>query len=278
MAFNQIWNAGHGYNTPGKRSPDGMREYEFNRSVASYCKKITDEEYLDVNSIFTHSDSRDVPLKERTDYANRIAANCYTSIHANAYGTTWNDANGIETYVHPFRSTEDYALALQIQRELISATGLKDRGVRTADFHELRETKMTAILCELGFMTNRQEAALLRSDEYRRKVAAALVRAHARFFGWRKKPVVKGVSTQKEEQKVAERDINKVSSWAKKDWERAVLNGYFNDSRPGDTITREEAAVVTNRIIDNVREYIVGPLEERIKALENELTTLKKDQ
>jgi N-acetylmuramoyl-L-alanine amidase len=196
MAFKQIWNAGHGYNTPGKRSPDGMREYEFNRAVANYCKQFTDERYVGVKSIFTHSDSRDVPLNERTDLANKIGADCYTSIHANASGTGWNIANGIETYVHPLRTTKENALAIQVQRELIAATNLTNRGVKVADFHELRETKMVAILLELGFMTNRNDAKLLRSETYRKTVAEAIVRAHAKFFGWQRKTLVMAATTE----------------------------------------------------------------------------------
>lgn len=65
------------------------------------------------------------------------------------------------------------------------------------------------------------------------------------------KPVVK-----REEPKVAERDINKVSKWAKKDWEEAIANGYFDGSRPGAPITREEAAVVINRLRQNFFELI----------------------
>lgn len=55
----------------------------------------------------------------------------------------------------------------------------------------------------------------------------------------------------KEEAKVTERDINKVSSWAAKDWKEATENGYFDGSRPGGPITREEAAIVINRLRNN---------------------------
>ncbi|MDP4171102.1 MAG: N-acetylmuramoyl-L-alanine amidase, partial [Bacillota bacterium] len=85
--------AGHGYNTPGKRSPDGMSEYDFNRAVASHAKALL-ETYKDVTVYFAHSDTRDVTLQERTDAANHLQVNAYVAIHANASGsgTTWNDA------------------------------------------------------------------------------------------------------------------------------------------------------------------------------------------
>ncbi|PLR99109.1 N-acetylmuramoyl-L-alanine amidase [Bacillus sp. T33-2] len=179
--------AGHGYNEPGKRSPDGMKEYEFNRVVANYAKQFL-EGYENVTVYFAHSDDRVVPLQERTDKANQLNVDCYVSIHANAYGNTWNDAGGIETYIYPTRPAEAAQLAAKIQRNLVASTGLKDRGVKTADFHVLRETKMTAVLAECGFMTNPEEIKLLRSDSYRKTCADAITRAVAEQYRLTKKP------------------------------------------------------------------------------------------
>lgn len=55
---------------------------------------------------------------------------------------------------------------------------------------------------------------------------------------------------------VEERDINAVSDWAKKDWEEAIVNGYFDGTRPGAPITREETAIVVNRLRNNILELI----------------------
>jgi N-acetylmuramoyl-L-alanine amidase len=175
--------AGHGYNTPGKRSPDGLREYEFNRAVASHARNLL-RNYRNVTVHFAHSDERDIPLQERTSKANSLNVDVYVSIHANAFGSGgWNNVGGIETFVHPSRPSIAYQLARKIQRNLTAATGLADRGVKTADFHVLRETRMDAVLAECGFMTNRNEARLMRTDTYRRTVAEAIVKALADQFG-----------------------------------------------------------------------------------------------
>lgn len=176
-----VLDAGHGYNTPGKRSPDGLREYEFTRSVANYAKRLLDT-YQNVTVYFSHSDERDVPLDARTDYANRVKADLFVSIHANAYGSNWNSANGIETYVYVTKPPIAYALAQKVQRNLINATGLRNRGVKTADFHVLRETTMDAILCELGFYTNPDEIKLIRSEDYRKTCAEAIVKGIVEQF------------------------------------------------------------------------------------------------
>jgi N-acetylmuramoyl-L-alanine amidase len=191
-----VIDAGHGPNTPGKRTPDGsMKEYDFNSAVANYLR---DElaKYENVRTHFTHSDREDVPLKRRTDEANRICADLFVSIHANAAGANWSSAEGIETFVYKTRPREAVALAEKVQAQLIASTGRKNRGVKTADFHVLRETKMTAILVECGFMTHREEAALLKSDDYRRKVACAIARAIAEQYGLKRKTEPKQAQAQ----------------------------------------------------------------------------------
>lgn len=167
--------AGHGYETAGKRSPDGMKEYEFNRAVADEVSKLLSK-YENVTVFIAHSDESDVPLKERTDMANRLAVDCYVSIHANAYGTGWNNVRGIETYIYVTKPKIAHELARKIHNSLIAATAMKDRGVKTASFHVLRETRMTAVLVECGFMTNKEDTTLLRSASYRRLCAEAIVK------------------------------------------------------------------------------------------------------
>ncbi|MBM4760832.1 N-acetylmuramoyl-L-alanine amidase [Bacillus sp. B15-48] len=174
--------AGHGYNTPGKRSPDGMREYEFNRAIANFARDLL-QNYQNVTVYFAHSDQTDVPLRARTDKANQLNVNVYVSIHANAHGNGgWTSAGGIETYVFLTRPPVAYQLAQKIQQNLVRASNLRDRGVKTGDLHVLRETKMDAVLVECGFMTNRDEIKLLRSEAYRRTCAEAIVNALAEQF------------------------------------------------------------------------------------------------
>lgn len=189
--------AGHGYSTPGKCSPDGMKEYEFNRATVQYMNVLL-QEYANVTVYYAHSDSRDVPLNERTNQANSLNVDCYVSIHANASGNgDWNDAEGIETYVYNTKPKEAFTLANRIQKRITSLTGAKSRGVKTADFHVLRATKMTAVLVECGFMTSRTDVKLLRSEYYRKKCAQAIVDALAAHYSLKKKaqPVTQSINS-----------------------------------------------------------------------------------
>ena len=233
--------AGHGPNTPGKRCPDdSMREYFFNSVTARYAAALL-RGYEGVEILETFEDARDVPLQERTDRANAWKADLFVSIHANASGNDWSTARGIETFVFTSRPAAAVALANAVQRQLIKVTGLVDRGVKADDLHVLRETRMTAILVECGFMTNRDEAALLKSDAYRQKCALAIVAGVVETYGLKKKEGVKDMFMDVGAEHWAKAAIEKVAA-------AKVMQGYKDGSfKPDQPVTRAElAAVVAN--------------------------------
>lgn len=79
---------------------------------------------------------------------------------------------------------------------------------------------------------------------------------------------------EEEGKTVAERDVNKVSDWAAAAWEEMKANGYFDGSRPGAAITREETAVVLNRFRSNFLELFAGNTD-RITELEGHLKEIE---
>ena len=222
--------SGHGLSTAGKRTPDGMREWSFNSVVSSYLANEL-KGYVDVSTIRVDdvTGKTDVPLSTRTTKANKWGADAYISVHANAYGSGgWNNTSGIETFTYPTASRESFVLAKLVQDELVKATKRNDRGIKTANFHVLRESRMPAILVECGFMTNKEEAALLKSDSYRKTCAHAIVKGLADMYGLKKKEVVK----------VAE-DEN-VSSWAYDAQQWVKEQGISNGADPKKPATREQ--------------------------------------
>lgn len=168
-----ILDAGHGPNTAGKRTPDGkMKEYQFNSAVTRLVKAELDR--LGIVVIFTHSGEKDVPLRERTSLANKLKVHAFVSIHANAYGSNWNEVNGIETFTYTKPSADSVILAKHIQESLCTSVERKNRGVKKKDLAVLRDTNMPAVLVECGFMTNQEEARLLQTDDYRLKCAKGI--------------------------------------------------------------------------------------------------------
>lgn len=173
---------GHGINTPGKRCPDdSMREWQFNHATAKYL-----EEELARNGFKTLmvSDTKeDTLLSARVAKINNSKADISVSIHANAFqGTYWGDANGIETFAYS-KTSKGNTLANLVQKELIDATKLRDRGVKYNRLYMTRKPNCPAILCECGFMDNKKEAELLKSDSYRRLCAIAICKGICKYFG-----------------------------------------------------------------------------------------------
>ncbi|CRK80294.1 N-acetylmuramoyl-L-alanine amidase [Neobacillus massiliamazoniensis] len=175
--------------TPGKRVPDGsMYEWDFNAAVVKYMMEmLSNYEDVQVYRADDPTGKTDVPLQVRTDKANQLKVDLFFSNHANADGDTWSVANGVETYVWIRNNELSLKLARVVQANLVKATGLRDRGVKTADFHVLRETTMTAVLVEHAFMSNRAEAEKLKSDEFRRLCASSNVESIVSVYGLKKK-------------------------------------------------------------------------------------------
>lgn len=180
-----VLDAGHGHNTLGKRSPDGEREWGFNNLVVQACAtKLATYENVHVLRVDDPTGKTDVPVWERTDRANVWNADVYVAVHHNANRGKWGDWTGVETYVmdSPTVSLKSVELASLVSPQIAKAMGLRDRGVKRANFHVLRETKMPAILTEGGFMDSLIDIKALRSKERLKAQGEALAEALADYF------------------------------------------------------------------------------------------------
>jgi N-acetylmuramoyl-L-alanine amidase len=113
-------------------------------------------------------------LKARTDASNEFGADIFVSVHSNGSDNT--SANGIETYRHPDSSSLVEDLANSVHKELISRLGLSDRGVKTGDFFVIDPANVNAwaILPEVGFITNMDDANKLNDPEFRKTAGYAI--------------------------------------------------------------------------------------------------------
>lgn len=175
--------AGHAESTAGKRSFDGsLREYEFNRTVAKLLKYHLERHGVKTIYSCDINTSKDISLTERCRTTNNAKADLFVSIHANAHGTTWNNANGWEIYHHA-NSANGKRLAEAIHKTSIPFLGLKDRGIKTSDFTVLIKTTMPAVLIEHAFYTNKEECEKLKSLEFRKKCAIADAKGILNYLG-----------------------------------------------------------------------------------------------
>lgn len=144
----------------------GTQEWE----VAADVGKLL-ERYLNNVGIATET-LQDNSLGKICNAANASGADLFVSIHCNGYTTS--NARGTETWYYE-GSFNGRKLAMAIQAQIVSALGTVDRGIKpTRGLYVIKYTDMTAVLVELGFITNDDDCVLMetRRDEY----AAAIAR------------------------------------------------------------------------------------------------------
>ena len=175
--------AGHGLNTAGKRTPDGEREWSFNNKVAlAAAASLRNYQRVKILRLDDPSGKNDVPLKTRTDLANRWGADVLVSIHHNAYLGKWGTHGGVETYTLPRASQKSREITNVIHPLVVKAMGLRDRGMKTMNLHIVRESKMPAILIEGGFMDSTIDILALRDNKKLTASGQAVARGIANYF------------------------------------------------------------------------------------------------
>lgn len=181
MAKKVYIDPGHGGNDSGAVGIDGALEKTVNLEMALKVEKLLKNQDLDVR--LTRKDDRTLSLKERVDLANNWSADCFVSIHCNAFN---KEAKGVETYSLNDKTSD---LAKDIQEEILKTGAYTlNRGVKTANFYVLRNTKMRACLVELGFIDNFDDIKIMteKDDE----IATAIAKGICKFLKVGYKPRV----------------------------------------------------------------------------------------
>ncbi|PAD96960.1 N-acetylmuramoyl-L-alanine amidase [Terribacillus saccharophilus] len=185
MAYKVAIDAGHGGNgsTPGKRTPAGEYEWNFNNTVVNAAIAKMKDYGITVLRTDDANGKTDVPLKTRTDKANSWGADAYVSVHHNANTGKWGDWTGVETYTYTGSQPKSEKLAKAVHPRIVSAMGLRDRGTKKANLHIVRETKMPAILTEGGYMDSNIDIKKMRDNAVLRKQGEAIADGVAEYFG-----------------------------------------------------------------------------------------------
>lgn len=187
---------GHGIDTPGKRSPDGLfREYLWNRQVADLILEGLVSAGVDASLVVT--ETNDVSLRNRVNRVNTIcnrlgASNVLlVSIHANAAGngSAWMDAKGWSCYTSKGKTKSD-----QVAECLYDAfeEEFQDRKIRKdmsdgdrdweENFYVLQKSKCPAVLLENFFYDNREECAWMLQEETKKRIASAAVKGIIKYI------------------------------------------------------------------------------------------------
>jgi len=209
-----VVDAGHGGKDPGAVGKSGTLEKDVTLQMAkALSKELTKQIGCEV--ILTRSGDVYLPLEERTAIANKVGADLFVSLHANANKN--RKAHGIETYYLNFSKNDKAAavaarengtsikevsdlelilfdlmanskinessrLATVIQKGLVKGiskkySDVRDLGVRQGPFYVLLGATMPSVLVETAFISHPREEKRLRSSAFQKSAAKAIAAA-----------------------------------------------------------------------------------------------------
>ena len=188
---------GHGGADPGATG-NGLKEKDLTLSLGLLLEE--NMKNYDCEVKLSRRKDRFLGLYSRAKAANDWNAGLFFSIHINGHNNA--SANGYEDFVHPDAPQITFDRQVFIHRHISKIwTGANraDRGMKVANFQVLRETQMSAILVENGFITNQFDAALLEGEGFQRQLARAMAQGIAEAMGLgEKKPDVTIEQLEKE--------------------------------------------------------------------------------
>ena len=212
-----VIDAGHGGKDPGT-SAGSLREKDVALDIAKRLRDDLQGRGFEV--IMTRDKDVFLPLEQRAFIANSRKADMFVSIHVNAARNrnargletfylnlaTSDDAAEVaarenastgkvrfsdvpkllkqimnHTYVEESRELATTTQAAIARSILGREKHPLNRGVKTAGFHVLLGAQMPAVLVEVGFVSNREEARQLRSSSHRTKLASAVADGITRY-------------------------------------------------------------------------------------------------
>lgn len=172
--------AGHGGRAPGAVYEKTM-EKDLTLSMTQKIQELLAA--LGYNTVMTREGDEYVDLYDRAQIANDAHADVFVSIHCNA-AEKHPDFEGLYVYHYPW-SWSGMTLAQSIQTPACAFTGAVDRGIDSANFVVVRETRMPAVLVETGFMTCSEELARLKDNDYQTRMAQGIVQGIIQYLNAR---------------------------------------------------------------------------------------------
>lgn len=186
MGFKIALDAGHGLNTAGKQTPDGIKEWDLNDKVRDNVVAILADYDVEIIHTDNNEGNTDEALSKRRNAYVNAGADVFASFHHNAFTGDWNKATGVEVYVDMNATEEDLRLADIIYNKLVAYTGLKGRGIKKANFTVINQNKIPAVLIEGGFMDSTNDYKVITSEEGQSTYARAVAEGLIEFLGLKK--------------------------------------------------------------------------------------------
>ena len=206
---------GHGGDDAGVKATAGASEKDVTLAIARRAKGVI-EARLGLRVLLTRDDDRNVAINERTAIANNNKADLFISLHANgsmrrstsgasifyaafdrdaALNATAGGADRVPTFGGGARDIElvlwdlaqtrhldrSAAFAELLERQLRDRVPLAAQAVDRAALRVLESANMPAVLIEVGYLTNPEQATLLTTDAFQNALVQSLFDAVVKF-------------------------------------------------------------------------------------------------
>lgn len=183
-----VVDAGHGGRDNGCSGSGGSKESEINLQVAKELKKYL--ESYGIKVVLTRADgnglySADATNFKESDMANRMKIindtnpNMVISIHQNSF--TDSTVKGAQAFYQE-NYEESKLFAEGVQSQLLSQLPNAKSECNKGDYYLLKESNYPSIIVECGYLTNKEEESMLMTEEYREKVAYAIMCGVVKYF------------------------------------------------------------------------------------------------
>ncbi len=188
-----VLDAGHGYDTAGKRclkslDPDETREWYLNDRIMDMVEELLRDYECTVFRVDDTTGREDISLSARVKAANEAGADVYLSMHHNA-GLNGSKGGGTVIF-HDSNDAQRNAQAKRLYQHIVSRTGLignRSQNVLKKGFYVLKHTNMPAFLVENGFMDSPEDVPIILSKEHAIKTAEGVLAFLVEEFALTKK-------------------------------------------------------------------------------------------
>lgn len=176
-----VIDAGHGAEDPGKVGVNGVLEKDINLEVAKLLRDYLTTEGIRV--VMTREDDQGLypsdagnkkleDMRKRVEKINDTKPDLVVSVHQNSY----SDADIWGAQVFYYTHSKDGKDAAETIQEVMKTLNEENKRQAKANdtYYMLKKTEVPTVIVECGFLSHPEEADLLATKEYQKKVAEVI--------------------------------------------------------------------------------------------------------
>ena len=183
-----VIDAGHGGRDNGCSGINGTKESSINLSISKILKSYL--ETLGIRVVMTRNDSNGLysanainykqsDMEKRLEIINQANPDMVISIHQNSFDD--HSQCGAQTFYQQ-NDEKSHDFADSIQHQLLSQLDNARTESNHGDYYLLKESNVSAVIVECGYLTNPQEEIKLQTTDYQNKVAYAIMCGVVKYF------------------------------------------------------------------------------------------------